>query len=512
VIPSRFSRNGYQQVALALALPQGRESVQRRQDLAAGARRLSLLGAIAIAAAGAGWLISHGATTAIVGALVVAALAVLAARAPGPLAALLLLAVMNGIPFIDLSGRLPGGAHMQDGAVLALIGLLYARRGTIADPRRARIARAATIWGVCFAGFWLVTLMRSWLLDGIPLLKAALYGRDFLYFALLLPAAIRAEIPARSLRAGTKMLLIGICLFAMGDVAISVAGANLTWLVHPMNLASQVGLTRVFSMMGDLVNACFIFTAAYAMCNKGGRFRYGAALLTLLFGLASILQLTRANYLALGVGLLVGVVVWMLCYASLRSLMLRAIVVTLTVLALVFALLGHGGSSSAASPGGGVVARMQSGISDVSRATGTVGYRETVDAEMLHLLGHGWPVGLGFLHPAYHYVPTLPSGSIRNTDTGVFNVLMTMGLMGLMLVYAPLGYVFRELFRSSAKVAGTAFEPRWIVIGGAAWIAFAVAGSATLVLLFSVSGLAISALVLASLVDHLSSAAESGRI
>jgi hypothetical protein len=151
-----------------------------------------------------------------------------------------------------------------------------------------------------------------------------------------------------------------------------------------------------------------------------------------------------------------------------------------------------------------VFTRVQGGISDVSQSTGTVGYRESVDREMLHRLGHEWPVGLGFLSTAYHYVPTLPSGSIRNSDTGVFNVLMTMGLIGLVLVYVPLGYGFRELFRSSAEVAGTALDRRWIVVGGAAWIAFAVAGSATLILLFSVSGLVLSALVLAFLASGVS--------
>jgi hypothetical protein len=407
---------------------------------------------------------------------------------------------MNGIPFIDLSGRLPGGAHLQDAAVLALIGLLYARRAALSDPRRTRIARAATVWAACFVGFWLVTLMRSWLLDGIPLLKAALFGRDFLYFALLLPAAVRAEIPVRSLRAGTKVLLIGVCLFALGDIVTSVTGANLTWLVHPKYLINQVGLTRVYSTMGDLLNALFIFAAAYVACNKGGPFRSYAAALALLFGAASILQLTRANYFALVVGLLVAAAVWVLRYASLRSLLLRTTVVTLTVFSLVLAVLGQGGLSSSGSQAG-VLTRLQTGISDFSHSTGTVGYRESVDREMLHLLGRDWSVGLGFLHPASRYEPSLPAGTIRNPDTGVFNVLMTMGLIGLVGVYAPLGYGFRELLRSSATPVRTEFERRWIIIGAAAWIAFAVAGSTTLVLLFSVSGLTLAALLLAALVQ-----------
>jgi hypothetical protein len=411
---------------------------------------------------------------------------------------MLLLAVMNGIPFIDLGGRLPGGAHLQDAFVVALTWLLYVRRGLISDPRRARIARAATVWGACFVGFWLVTLMRSWLLDGIPLLKAALYGRDFLYFAVLLPVAVRAEIPARSLRAGLKVLLVGVSLFAVGDSVISLTGVSLAWLVHPQILVSRVGLTRVYSMMTDPLNAWFVFAAAYTVCNKGGRFRSYAAALALLFGTASILQLARANYFALGVGLLVAVSVWLLRYASLRSMMLRATVVTLAVLALVFALLGQVRSPSSASPAGGVLTRVQGGISDFSRSTGTVGYRESVDREMVHLLGHDWPVGLGFLHTAYHYVPTLPSGSIRNADTGVFNVLMTMGLLGAVLVYLPLAYGLGALLRSRSEASYGSPRERWLVIGGTAWIGFAAAGSATLILLFTTSGLVLTAVVLAA--------------
>ncbi len=57
-----------------------------------------------------------------------------------------------------------------------------------------------------------------------------------------------------------------------------------------------------------------------------------------------------------------------------------------------------------------VIARASSGVSALVHSTGTVGYREQVDGAMLRVLGHKWPVGLGFLHPAARYVAGLPEG------------------------------------------------------------------------------------------------------
>ena len=469
------------------------------------AQSLALAAGTALVCVLSGWLIAHGEIKYIVDLGVLAVVGALAARAPGPLGALLLLTMMNGIPFVDLSGRLPGGAHVQDGAVLVLIGLLYAYRhqGAFARPRRARIARAATVWGVCFAGYWVFTLMRSWLLDGVPLLKAALFGRDFLYFALLLPLAIRAELPAGSLRAGGRVLAGGVILFAIGAVVTSLSSASLTWLVHPLHLADQVGLTRVYSYMGDAVNAGFIFGAAYVISNKGGRHRKGLAVLTVLLGTASVLQLTRANYLGLGAGLLAGFAIWIYRYASLRSVLMRGGVVILILSALVLGVIGSGVASRGSTPVAGVVTRVQGGFTDLAQSSGSVGYRETVYGEMLQVLGRSWPAGLGFLHPQARYVSLLPSGSIRNSDTGVFNVLMTMGLLGVLFIYAPLAYGLIFLVRHRRSDGPRVH--RWVVVAGTAWIAFAVAGSATLILLFSVSGVALVALVLAGLGRELTS-------
>jgi hypothetical protein len=46
------------------------------------------------------------------------------------------------------------------------------------------------------------------------------------------------------------------------------------------------------------------------------------------------------------------------------------------------------------------------------------------------------------LHPDVRPVSPLPDGSIRNGDVGVLNAVMTMGVIGAALIYAPLVALF----------------------------------------------------------------------
>ncbi len=74
---------------------------------------------------------------------------------------------------------------------------------------------------------------------------------------------------------------------------------------------------------------------------------------------------------------------------------------------------------------------------------------------------------------------------------------MTMGLLGVILIYAPLAYGTRELLRAGRSTRDRVRDsPPWIIYGGVAWITWAVASSPTLILLFSIPGLMVAALVL----------------
>ncbi len=192
-------------------------------------------------------------------------------------------------------------------------------------------------------------------------------------------------------------------------------------------------------------------------------------------------------------------VVYVRRHGSLTGVLLRvtvAILLVVAALVLVTAIAGHGGSLSS-NP---VVSRVQGGVSDISQSTGTFGYRRTLDSNMLNVLGSQWPIGLGFLYAPVHPIVGLPDGAIRNTDTGVLNIIMTMGLLGTIFMYAPFVYLIRELLRVSRRSSPNADAlPRWILYGGTAWFAWAIASSLTLVLLFSVPGVVLAAVVLAAL-------------
>jgi hypothetical protein len=121
-----------------------------------------------------------------------------------------------------------------------------------------------------------------------------------------------------------------------------------------------------------------------------------------------------------------------------------------------------------------------------------VAYRQNVSSLMLHVLGSQWVLGLGFLHPAVVYFPQLPNGSIRNNDLGLFNSLMTMGVVGTVLVYVPVLIALGDVFPRGALDG----ERDWLRLGGMIWLISVIAGSLTLVTLFSPNGLVLTAVLL----------------
>ena len=248
--------------------------------------------------------------------------------------------------------------------------------------------------------------------------------------------------------------------------------------------------------MSAAISTGAIFVIALILAGTGprrGRMGALAALAALLLAAAAV-QLTRSNYVALVVAGIVGIAVHLLRGGSLTGVNLRAAVAVLLTVAIVSALgsldIGAARISSAATA---VVQRAESTVSSATTDSGNLGYRTQLDGVMLQALGSKWPVGLGFLDPTVRYYPELPDGSIRNADVGVFNVLMTMGVIGAVLMYGPLLLGMKEAVRA-ARVAGR--DRRWIAYGGAAWIAWMLVGSWNLVVMFSVGGVVVSALTL----------------
>jgi hypothetical protein len=248
--------------------------------------------------------------------------------------------------------------------------------------------------------------------------------------------------------------------------------------------------------MNDLVVLGFATGIGLALLGTDVRLQRLGWGLALVMGIEFALQLTRAAYLAALVAVVITIGLW-LYQRDATSLRMRprvfGLVLSLVLLVGAFTFVGTNASGGAV---GAVVSRATSSISDVQSRGANVGYRLDIAGRMQHVLGGEWPVGLGFLHPSFHYVPDLPDGSIRNSDLGVSNSLMTMGFIGTVLLYLPLLYAIVALQRARTRRRGLASDG-WLVYGVAAWLLIAVAASATLSTLFTVNGLVLVAFALA---------------
>jgi hypothetical protein len=451
-----------------------------------------------------GWLIAAGHGNVVLAFCAVTAGLAVAKFWPGPFVALMVLTIANGVPLVDLSRQLYGSFGIQDCAVVALAACLYRWRGVALSARHSRVARAAAVWSACLLAWWFITFARSVLLDGIPIKYAASYGRDFLYFTILLPLAVRARLPADSMRRGAYLLVVGVTVFALGQTVSSVSGHKLSWLVHTTTSNVTNGQLRLYSYMGVATSTLLIFTVAWLLAGGVPRRRGLTTALVVLLTVSAALELTRSNYAAMLAALVTAIVVHVIRGGSFTAVTLRGAMVVLGIVATVVVLnAANTGNSGIDSTVNRIATRAESSITAVSENSNTFGYRTKLDASMLRILGSEWPVGLGFLDPNAHYVAGLPAGSIRNTDVGVFNTLMTIGAIGTFLIYAPLLYGFVILIRAAGRRTGPP-ERRWVAYGGAAWIAWALVGSWNLIVLFSVSGLVMTVVVLSAIAQLVS--------
>jgi pimeloyl-ACP methyl ester carboxylesterase len=240
--------------------------------------------------------------------------------------------------------------------------------------------------------------------------------------------------------------------------------------------------------MGDLIIAVAVFSSAVIATTRRNR---GTPLIATLAGitlLAFLLQLTRAAYIGFAIGGLIAVAIALTRGAEVRRILVYRATVLLVASVALFAVIGLG---PAGSPGNIVSERLGSGLGLGQARTETVNYRIALYRRMLDVVGHEWPWGLGFLHPKDRYFPSLPAGNIRNGDIGLMGAVMTMGVVGLALIYAILIAVGRHVARTRSR------RPAWLVVGLFGWLVVVVAGSPTLGTLFSATGIMSTALTLA---------------
>jgi hypothetical protein len=247
--------------------------------------------------------------------------------------------------------------------------------------------------------------------------------------------------------------------------------------------------------MNALVRAAFAISCGALLLAHNRRVQTRAILAAALFGTAMLLQLTRSAYFGAATGFVLGGTIWWFRRHPYQGTARRRLLVIPVVLVCLLAL-GAALFSFERHLLSLVGERIGLAFTDLNSQGGTVGVRANVSGRMIGLLGGEWPIGLGFLHPtAVHFFGFLPNGSIRNPDTGVLNVLMTMGAVGTVLLYLPLLVVLFRLARSSRVVETRQIE--WFRLGLTVWIVGVVVSSITLVDLFSFGGLELTACLLA---------------
>jgi O-antigen ligase/polysaccharide polymerase Wzy-like membrane protein len=470
------------------ALPALRPSRSPARPTSTHAHNLSAL-ALLLVCALTGWLsVRYGGKAIAVSLAAVGTAALVRARAFGVLLGLALLVDLNGLPGVNVN---PGGmniARLQDASgVLLLASLAYVvASGKV--TRRTPLQRSLYLAAGALAGWWLITWAKTGAFDSVPPTLAAKFARDFLYFALTLPLLCDVFVTYPRLR--RQMLWTagaGALIYAVAQIAQSGGHLSLNFILHPELSAVVQGTTRVYSPMNSLVRAGFALSCGALILAPTPSLRRRGIVGALVFGTAMLLQLTRAAYFGAAVGFALAGAIWWFRRGPIRGIARKRLIVVPLLAAIVLAL-GATVSSTERHVFSTVGTRALTGLSDVNSNSGTVGYRVSVSRQMLHLLGQDWPIGLGFIHPAAHPYPNLPGGSIRNSDLGLLNVLMTMGAVGAILLYLPVLLVLRALTRAASLPE--AVRDEWLRLGATIWAIGTID-------LFSFGGLEVTACMLA---------------
>lgn len=441
-----------------------------------------------------GWAVASGHATAVFAAVGIAGLLLLAIIQRGAFIGIILLAAMNGLPFIDTSRIIVSKVTLGDAAVLAL--LITAVSWRVYDNpsyRPSTTARAFSRAAALLLLWWLLTVARSAVYQHVGILQAAIFGRDFLFFALLLMLLPRVRLSSRDVSVLLSVLAGGVCLFAFGQISTAVGAGQQGGLIHYEKTLQQSGLTRLYTPMTDLVGAGLALSVAAVLMSRQRIVRLVATPIALLLAVSVVVQLTRARWIGLVAGFLI-VSLWVAIKEETRIAAVLRRRLALVACVLIGLCLVVGFAAPGLVSGGTVVDRLASLITDLQTGGGTVAVRESVTKMMTALLGGQWPFGLGFVPPSTHYFPGLPDGSIRDSDLGVLNAVMTMGVIGAALIYFPVVLALIDCLRRSPARQTARYN--WLRYGGAVWIVAALVSSVTLVTLFSTSGLALTAVVL----------------
>jgi hypothetical protein len=441
--------------------------------------------AVTCASIAVGLLIADGDTLVIALLLALPLTSWLAFAHPGVTVGALWLIALNGVPLLNLQTGV-GQLRMSDIAVIAIV-LVALLQSLVKNGNRRPLPSSLAIVCAVFGAWWCFTFVRS-INVGVPAKDVLLYGRDFLSLVILIPAGWIILRTPKAQRECLVVILLGAGLYSVAYVGGTLGLVNAVSFTHPQQIRSVGNIQRLYTSMNDLVVTVAVFGVATLATTRRNRATPFIAALSAITLLAFLLQLTRAAYLGMAIGGLIGVSIALTRGRGVRRILARRASILFAILAVSFvAIMGVG---SGGVPTGIISERITSGVSEFSETSGTVGYRVNLYHQMITILGSDWPVGLGFLHPRDHYFAGLPEGSIRNADVGLMNAVMTMGVIGLLLLYGVLFSVALYVVRTRDD------RPAWLVVGILAWLTVVVAGSPTLITLFSPTGLISTGLTL----------------
>jgi hypothetical protein len=342
---------------------------------------------------------------------------------------------------------------------------------------------------------WLVTLARTAPILGIVVSHAVSFALDLLLFPLLALALV--SVMRHRERRDLTLLFLGCwSTFLAGLYSVAAtAHLALTSLLHPETTNSVGGVTRIYSPEIALFSAVACVALAGALTHPRPRARQLCAVIAAVNLAAVLLSFTRAEYLSIGAALIVGSCLWLRGSGGLKAVrrLLTGVAALAVLLTLVITVFPHG--SAARSLSSTLDRATSIGSTATSdQQTSTVAVRRSELALLEQRLGGSYVLGLGFLDPRDEFYPSLPFGTIRNTDVGLFNVVMTEGVVGTVIYYLPLllalgGLVYRS--RVTSEPDGWLDYGLFIALG-------AILGSSiTLVTMFSSTGIVVVAVLVA---------------
>jgi hypothetical protein len=285
---------------------------------------------------------------------------------------------------------------------------------------------------------------------------------------------------------------------AAGAWSLVISGASILGSIHQSSFTLQLlhvttvkqtgTLNRLYVHAEDLLVVALMFAIPFLLGATRKGQRWFAALVAIFAVVAVGLLQTRASYYGCIGGALVAALVYMSRGDS-RVAIKRLLAVFATLAVVIGGIFLFASGSSIVRGINQVTYRAASAIGAVS-STNTVTSTVAERNYELHLLeqrlGGQYVLGLGFISPRDQPDINLPLNSIYNSDVGVFNVVIMMGVVGAVLYYLSLVVTAVMLVVKSRAVSG---ERRLYAQGALGACVLTMITSVTLVSFFAVTGI-----------------------